>query len=115
MTMYLFDDLIPGQNGSVGRMIYNNFLHFLGYLLVMLLLSLAMRRFYLEKIRTEAKQKALQDLQDYTRNLEAMYNGLRSFQHDYVNILLSLSGYIENNDMEELRRFLKPRSSPRRT
>lgn len=112
MTMYLFDDLIPGQNGSVGRMIYNNFLHLSGYALVMLFLFLAMRRFYLEKIRTEAKQKALQDLQGYTRDLEAMYNGLRSFQHDYVNILLSLSGYIENNDMEELRRFFEAKIFP---
>jgi len=33
ITIYLFDDLIPGQNGSVGKMIYNNVLHILGYLL----------------------------------------------------------------------------------
>lgn len=101
ITIYLFDDLIPGQDGSVGRMIYNNVLHISGYLLVMLFLLLAMRRSYLEQIQTEAKQKALQDLQDYTHNLETMYNGLRSFKHDYVNILLSMSGYIENGDMEE--------------
>ena len=31
ITIYLFDDLIPGQNGSVGRMIYNNVLHISGY------------------------------------------------------------------------------------
>lgn len=36
ITIYLFDNLIPGQNGSVGRMIYNNALHISGYLLVML-------------------------------------------------------------------------------
>ena len=33
ITIYLFDALIPGQNGSVGKMIYNNVLHILGYLL----------------------------------------------------------------------------------
>ncbi|MCI8513292.1 MAG: GHKL domain-containing protein [Lachnospiraceae bacterium] len=107
ITIYLFDDLIPGQNGSVGKMIYNNALHISGYLLVMLFLFLAVRRSYLEQIQTEAKQKALQDLQDYTHNLEAMYNGLRSFKHDYVNILLSLSGYIENRDMDELKKFFE--------
>lgn len=36
-----------------------------------------------------------------------MYNGLRSFKHDYVNILLSLSGYIENGDMDELKDFFE--------
>lgn len=107
ITIYLFDNLIPGQNGSVGKMIYNNVLHISGYLLVMLFLFLAMRCFYLEKMQTEAKQKAIRDLQDYTHNLEAMYNGLRSFKHDYINILLSMSGYIKNGDMDELRQFFE--------
>lgn len=114
ITIYLFDDLIPGQNGSLGRMIYNNALHISGYLLVMLFLLLAMRRTWMEQMQTEAKQKALQDLQDYTHNLEVMYNSLRSFKHDYVNILLSLSGYIENGDMDELKNFLNIKYSRRR-
>ncbi len=112
ITIYLFDDLIPGQNGSIGKMIYNNVLHILGYLLVMLFLFFAMRYSYLEKIQTEAKQKALQDLQDYTHNLEIMYNGLRSFKHDYINILLSLSGYIANSDMDELKQFFETNIFP---
>lgn len=112
MTIYLFDDLIPGQDGSVGKMIYNNVLHISGYLLVMLFLLFAMRHSYLEKMQTEAKQKALQDLQDYTHNLETMYNGLRSFKHDYINILLSLSGYIANGDMDELKQFFETKIFP---
>ena len=71
-----------------------------------------MRRSWLEQIQAEAKQKALRDLQDYTHNLEVMYNGLRSFKHDYVNILLSLSGYIENRDMDELRKFFETKIFP---
>ncbi|MCI9023576.1 MAG: GHKL domain-containing protein [Dorea sp.] len=112
ITIYLFDNLIPGQNGSIGRMIYNNVLHISGYLLVMCFLLLSMRRSYLEQIQAEAKQKALQDLQSYTQNLEAMYNGLRSFKHDYVNILLSLSGYIEDGDMDRLKYFFESKIFP---
>ena len=112
MTIYLFDNLIPGQNGSIGKMIYNNALHISGYLLVMLFLLLAMRRFYLEQVQTEARQKALQDLQDYTHNLETMYNGMRSFKHDYINILLSISGYIENGDLDELKTYFESKIFP---
>jgi len=112
ITIYLFDNLIPDQNGSIGRMIYNNVLHISGYLLVMCFLLLSMRRSYLEQIQAEAKQKALQDLQSYTQNLEAMYNGLRSFKHDYVNILLSLSGYIEAGDMDRLKFFFESKIFP---
>ena len=78
----------------------------------MLFVILAMRRSWMEQVQAEAKQKALEDLQDYTRNLEAMYNGLRSFKHDYVNILLSMFGYIENCDMEELKRFFEKEIFP---
>ncbi len=107
ITIYLFDNLISGQNDSLGKMIYNNALHLSGYLLVMLFLLLAMRRSYLEQIQAESKKKAMQDLQDYTHNLETMYHSLRSFKHDYINILLSLSGYIEHSDMEELKNFFE--------
>lgn len=112
ITIYLFDDLIPGQNGSIGKMIYNNVLHISGYLLVMLFLILALRSSWLEKMQTEARQKALQDLQDYTNTLEVMYNGLRAFKHDYMNILLSMSCYIENNDMDELKQFFETKIFP---
>ena len=63
-------------------------------------------------MQTEAKQKALQDLQDCTRNLEAVDNGLRSFKHDYVNILLCLSGYIEDGDMGRLKDFFESKIFP---
>ncbi len=112
ITIYLFDNVIPGQDGSIGKMIYNNVLHISGYLLVMLFLILAMRRFWLGQIQTEAKQKALRDLQDYTSNLEVMYNGLRSFKHDYINILLSISGYIENGDVDELKNYFDNKIFP---
>ena len=112
ITIYLFDDLIPGQNGSVGKMIYNNVLHISGYLFVMLFLLLAVHCSYQEKMQTEAKQKAMQDLQDYTHNLEAMYNGLRSFKHDYINILLSMSGYIANRDIDELAQYFETKIFP---
>lgn len=112
ITIYLFDDLIPGKNGSVGRMIYNNCLHISGYLLVILFLFLAVRCTYLDKIQAEAKQNALQDLLYYTRDLEAMYNSLRSFKHDYINILLSMSGYIRNGNMDELKQFFETKIFP---
>ncbi|MGY3663176.1 sensor histidine kinase [Roseburia sp. 1XD42-69] len=112
ITIYLFDNIIPGQNGSVGKMIYNNALHISGYLLVMLFLLLALGHSYREQIQTEAKQKALLDLQDYTTNLETMYNSLRSFKHDYMNILLSMSGYIEDGDMEKLKKYFEEKIFP---
>ena len=97
---------------STAGLIYYNALPFAGYILVAVFLSLSMFRTYREKIQTESRQRAFQDLQDYTRNIEAMYDGLRSFKHDYINILTSLSGYIENGDMLELKNFFEEKILP---
>lgn len=45
------------------------------------------------------------NLIEYTNQIEAMYKELRSFKHDYTNMLLTLSGYIDSNDMDGLRAF----------
>ncbi len=109
--VFFFNTGVRG-NLPISGLIYYNGLLFLSYFLVTLFLFLSMFRAYREKIQTEARQRALQDLQDYTRNLENMYDQLRSFKHDYINILASLSGYIDNGDMEELKNFFEEKILP---
>ena len=111
LILFFFTGVSRGASSAAG-LIYYNALPFVGYLLVAVFLSLSMFSAYREKVRTETRQRALQDLQDYTRNLEAMYDGLRSFKHDYINILTSLSGYIENGDMAELKDFFEEKILP---
>ena len=55
----------------------------------------------------EAREKVeyLENLNEYTRNLEMVYNNLRSFRHDYINIMASLSAYIDEKKYEELETF----------
>lgn len=45
------------------------------------------------------------NLLEYTRQIENMYEELRSFKHDYANVLLTLSGFIDNDDMEGLSKY----------
>ena len=40
----------------------------------------------------------MERLQEYTTNVENLYNNLRTFKHDYKNILLTLNHYIENTN-----------------
>ena len=111
VIVFFFTGVGKGAS-SAASLIYYNVLPFVGYFFVSVFLSLSMFRAYREKIQTETRQRAFQDLQDYTRNLEAMYDGLRSFKHDYINILSSLSGYIEDGDMEELKVFFEGKILP---
>jgi len=53
------------------------------------------------------KHKANEYLQlkDYTNMIETMYSDLRSFKHDYLNILSTLETYIEKQDIVGLKNF----------
>lgn len=50
----------------------------------------------------QMKQESVSALQQYTAQVESLYNSLRSFKHDYSNILLTLYEYIDTRDMDGL-------------
>ena len=58
------------------------------------------------------KEEENRNIMEYTKHVEEMYDELRSFRHDYVNILASLSGYIERNDMPGLREYFEENIMP---
>ena len=62
--------------------------------------------------RTQSMLEEYQNLQLYTDELETMNLRFRSFRHDYIDIMSTLSGYIENNDMEGLRRTFEHNITP---
>lgn len=50
-------------------------------------------------------QKRLIEVNDYNEKLEHMTNEMKKFRHDYKNIMLSMCGYIEENDMDGLKKL----------
>lgn len=59
----------------------------------------------MDKLDLDMRQASYNRLQEYTNRIEDMYSSLRSFKHDYLNIMLSMSGYIEAGDMSGLRDY----------
>lgn len=49
------------------------------------------------------KNRELQSLVSYSRQMEALYEEIRGFRHDYLNVLSSLKTGIDSNDMETVR------------
>ncbi len=58
-----------------------------------------------EEVQLKNKRIEFNNLQEYTSNLESMYNDMRKFRHDYINILSSMTGYIEHKDLNGLEIF----------
>lgn len=44
-------------------------------------------------------------MQDYARRMERLYEDIRSFRHDYRNILSTMQQYIDNGSLEALREY----------
>ncbi|MBC1559461.1 hypothetical protein HB911_12200 [Listeria booriae] len=53
------------------------------------------------------REMEMAQLRDYTVRLEEMYVNMNMFRHDYINILASLHGYIEQGDPELLETYFE--------
>lgn len=54
----------------------------------------------------EHNRELLNNLELYTNDLENMYNNMREFRHDYMNIISGIYGFIEMNDYKGLSEYL---------
>lgn len=100
-TMASFLGVVDISNKEYLLLIFLLILYFL------LTISMILILLYTTKKNYEAKKKVeyLENLNEYTRNLEMVYNNLRSFKHDYVNIMTSLAAYIDEKRYDELETF----------
>jgi len=51
------------------------------------------------------KNEQLQNLQIYTDNVEKMVSEVKKFRHDHSNLMLGFQEYIDNNDIENIRKY----------
>ncbi len=49
----------------------------------------------------------LQSAEEYNKSLEILYDKVKGFKHDFDNIVSTLDGYIETNDMPGLKEYFK--------
>ena len=82
------------------------------YFVISTVLIVNIIRSRIENMDLQMKQDAYQRLQEYTGQVEAMYSSLRAFKHDYNNIMLTLSGYMESGDMEGLKAYFDREIAP---
>ena len=55
--------------------------------------------------KLETTSTNLEEAQLYNKTLEILQDNTRAFRHDFSNILQGMVGYMDNNDMEGLRKY----------
>lgn len=77
--------------------------------LCFLILTLVINYHVLKKsantIIAQEQLKQFENLKEYAKNLEQVYNNIRSFKHDYVNIMTSISSYLDEKRYDELTEY----------
>ena len=58
-----------------------------------------------EKELQESKDNQLKNLTSYSHHIESLYKEIRSFRHDYTNILVSLNESIKKRDIDGVERI----------
>lgn len=79
-------------------------------LLSTLLISIILVTYNMYTILKENQNLSLQQaqaeiMQDYTRRMESFYEEIRSFRHDYQNILATLQDYIDTENLDGLKAY----------
>lgn len=87
-------------------LLFNGIL-FLGFAFANLVIILLLYHTLQENKRLALKTQEQEKLAEYTSQLESHYQEMRRFKHDYMNILSTMSGFIQENDMERLKDYFE--------
>ena len=109
LFIFLFNIVIGEYIGYSRKIITFNCILFACYFIISTVLIVNIIKAHMDKVDMNMRQDSYNRLQEYTNQIENMYSSLRSFKHDYSNIMLSMSGYIEANDMEGLKDYFGKR------
>lgn len=112
LFIFLFNITLGESIGYTQKIITFNCILFGCYFLISTMLIIKIIQSQMDMLAMDMRQETYDRLQEYTNQIEAMYSSLRSFKHDYSNIMLSMSGYIESGDMDGLRAYFNNKIIP---
>lgn len=110
--LFIFNITIGGTIGYSYTVVLFNSIVFLAVFLSSAVLLWFLYQNILQKQQARHMLEQYAHLQTYTSELEKLYNSQRRFKHDYINILTTLSGYIEEGDLAELKRYFQQEILP---
>ncbi len=110
MTIYFFGiDYVALKNpfGDYGSEVFRERVTFVYVILLFLFLFYLNYKYIREQeIELQRNQELeLQSLENYSKHVESLYQEVRSFRHDYANILLSIKESIDRNDLETIKKI----------
>lgn len=110
--IFLFNLKREFKNGFQFSEIALDFSSFVIGLLISIILLVGVMYIYIQKYRIKYQAIQLHQLRKYNEDLENLYVYIRKFQHDYMNIFLTLTEYIETENISSLKQYFYNEIAP---
>lgn len=104
--------MFEGNNSLTIEYIKVNGMFFIFYFVLLMIIMYILMTSITKEVNVKNKQLQFESLQEYTNSLEKLYTDMRAFRHDYINIISSLIGYIENRDVDGLEKHFNEHIIP---
>lgn len=78
---------------------------YVSFILAVIILIIVISFTVLREMRYKRQMQEIDHYYKYTVRIEKINNDMRKFRHDYINILLSMSEYIRDDDMPGLKSY----------
>jgi two-component system sensor histidine kinase AgrC len=103
LAIFYINIMLGGKLGFTNEILKLNGIIFFIYCIFFCIIMYVLFKSITKEMEIQNKQAHFESLQKYTENLENLYSEMRVFKHDYVNIISSMIGYMEDNDMQGLK------------
>lgn len=105
MLIFVMNIMVTEQAGSPPRVSFTSIILYIAYVVLTFLIVATIVHEYETNANIMMKQNSYDNLQEYMKQIEELYQNMRVFRHDYANVMLSVVGYIEENDMDGLKKY----------
>lgn len=92
-------------NTNPAAVIMFNLVAFAVYFIICLFLILIYTSSSRQQILLDQQTKEYEQLVEYTGIIEKLYDNIRNQKHDFTNVILSLKGYVDKEQYEELKNY----------
>lgn len=103
--IFYINMILEDKNNFYNDIIKVNLILFSIYFILLCVIVYFLIKNVTKELEFKSKQEQFKNLQEYTENLEKLYSDMRKFRHDYINIISSVLGYIEDRDIDGLEKY----------
>lgn len=105
MFIFIGNIRLSEQAGNSPEVLLLSVILYMPYFILTFFMIVIIVKEYEKNAKIMAKQNSYDNLQDYMSKMEELYLDMRTFKHDYANVMTSMAVYLEHQDLAGLKEY----------